>query len=103
MRGINQVTFCGNIGGPGTYSATGSGTPACSFKVASDRKAGETTITTWAKINCYGEGLVEICRQRAKKGGYVIVSGELMNREGAAGDQTEIRAREVVFVGEATP
>lgn len=100
MRGINKVVFSGNIGGPGTFNDTGNGTPACSFKVASDRRAARgETLTTWAKINAYGEGLVEICKLRVQKGVYVMIEGELMNRDGTTGELTEIRAREIIFLG----
>jgi single-stranded DNA-binding protein len=98
MRGVNKVVISGNIGDRITYGQTGSGTQACSFSIASDRKDGREIITAWARVNVYGDELVRDCRERLTKGGYAIVEGELMNRDGKVGELTEIRAREIVFV-----
>ena len=51
------------------------------------------------KVNVYVENLIRICKSKLTKGRYVIVEGELMNREGQYGELTEVRAREVLFVG----
>ncbi len=98
MRGINKVVFSGNIGGAIKFNDTSKGTPSCSFQVAADRHAHGEVVTAWVKINAYGQGLVRSCQPRVKKGAYVIVEGELMNRDTRElKELVEIRAREVIF------
>ena len=97
MRGINKVIISGNVAGNINFGEVKGGS-ALSFSVASDRKANGSTITAWVKINVYHEALVRICRTRLLKGGYVLIEGELMNREGQHGELTEVRAREIIFL-----
>jgi single-stranded DNA-binding protein len=98
MRGINKVVFSGNIGERIRFHETGKGVPSCSFQVASDRHAHGEIVTAWVKVNAYGQGLVRSCKPRLKKGAYVIVEGELMNRDKRGFKElVEIRAREVIF------
>lgn len=97
MRGINKVIFSGNVSGGIKYSETTNGSPTCSFQVASDRHAqAGKVVTAWVKVNVYGV-LVKTCQTFLKKGCYVIVDGELMNRDGQLKELVEIRARELVF------
>jgi single-stranded DNA-binding protein len=96
-RGMNKWWGAGNVSGNITYSSTDGGTPTVTFQMACDRKAKDTVLTTWVKVNIYGHGLVEACRGRLTKGAYVMVDGELMNRDGKLGELTEVRAREIVF------
>jgi len=101
-RGINHVVIAGNCSDSARFHTTYNGAPCATFKLASDRRGvnkGEI-LTTWIKVNVYSEALVDICEIRLKKGVYVIVEGELMNRESARdGEQlTEVRAREIVFI-----
>ena len=100
MRGINKVIIAGNVANDARYQETGSGVPCATFKVACDRRGANKgeLITSWIKVNVYGEGMVELCHSRLYKGGYLIVEGELMNRDGAAGEVTEVRAKEMVFI-----
>lgn len=98
MRGVNKVIISGNVSGNNVFNKTGAGVEACSFKLASDRRSPQGNVTAWVKINAYGEGLVRICKERLEKGVYVIVEGELMNREGTLGELIEVRAKEIVFV-----
>jgi len=102
MRGLNKVIISGNVGAQISFDNTASGTPACSFFLASDRySSGGAVVSAWVKINVYGDGLVRICRSRLEKGGYVLVEGELMNRDGQLGELVEVRAREVIFLPRA--
>lgn len=103
MRGINRAIVSGNVKGKITFSPTGSGTNACSFTLASDRHASGGVVTAWIKINAYGDGLVDICRRRLNKGVYVLVEGELMNRDGQMGELTEIRAKDIIFLDGLAP
>ena len=97
-RGINSVVVAGNIGGSINFGATNGGEQACSFLLAVE---GKGRAATWVLVNVYG-GLVSICRDRASKGGYPIVAGQLMNRTGhqSQNDLVEIRCEEVVFTDE---
>lgn len=104
MRGINRVLVSGNVTTRIEYGTTGSGSPVCSFVLASSRPgANGITLTSFVKINAYSSGLVDVCRGRLCSGAYVIVEGELMNRDGRIGELTEVRARDLVFVQSDMP
>jgi len=97
-RGINKVVISGNVGAGIKYHQTTKGTPSCSFQLASDRHAHGDVLTAWVKINMYGEGLIHACKPRLRTGSYVIIEGELMNRNSREfKDLVEVRAREIVF------
>ena len=101
MRGINRVVISGNVAGSAiNYRRTDGGSSALSFRIASDRHdlSGDV-VTAWVKVNVYIEQLIKVCEQKLKGGGYVIVEGELMNRDGQRGQLTEVRAWEIVFIG----
>ena len=98
MRGLNRVTLTGHVQDKINYGATGDQSPACSFTVVSSRTGqGRQTVTAFVKVNVYGEGLVGVCRARLRKGVYILIEGELMNRDGVHGNLTEVRARELIF------
>ena len=103
MRGINRVLVSGNCVDVARYHTTNSGSKCATFKLASDRRGARPNelVTAWVKINIYNESLVEICQSRLQKGSYVIVEGELMNREGVQGEVTEVRAKEIIFTDRA--
>lgn len=96
---VNYVSISGNIGKV-EFAVTHSGNPVCNFQIASDRRSKESTVTAWAKVNVYSKSLVEVCRIKLRKGLWVLVEGELMNREGKLGELTEIRARKLLFGNE---
>ena len=98
MRGINKVIVSGNVSREINYGRMPDDSPVLSFTMASDRATNGVTITAWAKINVYIDSLVEQCHTHLVCGGYVIVEGELMNREGRHGKLMEVRAKEIVFV-----
>jgi single-stranded DNA-binding protein len=93
MRGINRVIVSGNVSDDVQFvTTTGAKEQSlCIFNLASDRHAQGNVVTAWVKVNVFIEPLVAICRTRLKKGMYVIVEGELMNRG-------EVRARELIFI-----
>lgn len=99
MRGINRVMLSGNVtAAPEFGNKTGDGAEVCGFTVASDRYASNgQTVTAFVKVNVYPEGLVRLCRDRVKQGDYLIVDGELMNRDGRHGTLLEVRARDIIF------
>lgn len=94
MRGINYIVFAGNVGGNVIYDTTGQGNECCSFQIASEDKNG---FVTWCRVNAYS-GLVNICHKRVSKGSYVIVTGNVMNREKSGNNQklTEIKAVQII-------
>ena len=98
MRGINRVVISGNVATDTNFHTMHDGVLACSFMLASDRHTRGDVITAFVRINVYIDQLAKICQQKLLKGGYVIVEGELMNRDGIHGELTEVRAREIVFV-----
>lgn len=72
------------------------------FTMVCDRRRAEGgVVTAWVKVNVYIESLIKTCRKMLNCGGYVIVEGELMNREGKYEQLTEVRAREIIFLREA--
>ena len=101
MRGFNKTLLAGNVSREIHYGTLPSGGSVLSFTMACDRRAGEGgTVTAWVKVNVYIEALIKTCRRMLNCGGYVIVEGELMNREGRYEQLTEVRAREIIFVRE---
>lgn len=99
MRGLNKVFLSGNVTGAIEFGRTGKGDEVCGFHLASDRHTqGGQVVTAFVKINVYIDGLVRICKTKLVKGVYVLVEGELMNRDGQHGGLTEVRAREILFL-----
>jgi single-stranded DNA-binding protein len=104
MLGVNAVYLGGNLSDSAKFRETGSGKPCCSFKMACDRRGvGGDTITVWVKVNVYVEPLVELCRTRLQKGLYLVVVGELMNRDGDRGELIEVRAQQLIFAAQQVP
>lgn len=99
MRGLNKVVLSGNVTGKIDYATTDNGSEVCTFVVASDRHAAGSVVTAFVKVNIYSEGVVKLCRNRLEKGCYVLLEGELMNRNAPFGRVTEVRAWELIFLG----
>jgi len=97
MRGVNKVVLSGNVTSDVTFNQTRSGVDVCTFEMVSERGGGENGHKVYAKVNVYLENLVALCGDRLTKGRYVIVDGELMNRNGRSEELTEVRARDIVF------
>ena len=100
MRGLNRVTVSGNVSGDIRFGQLPDDSPVMTFSMASDRKTDNGTVTAWIKVNVYIEPLVRLCRERLSRGSYVLVDGELMNREGQYGKLTGVRAQEIIFIKE---
>lgn len=99
MIGVNTVNISGNVTGKIFFGETSvKKTKACSFTLVSERK-GPNNISVYAyvKINAYGENLFDICDKYLKRGVYVYVQGELMNRSGKMGELIEVRANQIIF------
>lgn len=99
MRGLNRVIISGYVCEKINYGNTREGgAQACSFTLASSRVGQGKSVTAYIKINVYGDGLVGLCRSRLFRSAYLLVEGELMNRDGAVEELTEVRARELIFL-----
>ena len=99
MRGLNRVLFAGHVTDRITFAQTYQGADVCTFVLVSERTTARATLTASVKVNVYIEALVEACRGKLAKGCYVLVEGELMNRDSPAGRATEVRAWELSFFG----
>jgi len=97
MRGVNRIVLSGAVMGPVRYAATRNGIPSCTFTVLTERHGNGEVVTVRTKVNLYGEGLVRLCKNRISIKSYVIVEGELMNREGAESWLVEVRAKDIVI------
>lgn len=102
MRGINRVLIAGHVADRIVFAQTNHGADVCSFFIASERPTTRGLLTATIKINVYVESLVATCRGKLEKGCYVLVEGELMNRDSPAGRTTEVRAWELSFFGPPT-
>lgn len=97
MRGLNRVLFAGHATDRIIFAKTGQGAPVCTFVLVSERSSTRGAVSATAKVNVYVESLVEACRGKLEKGCYVLVEGELMNRDSPSGRATEVRAWELSF------
>lgn len=100
MRGFNKVVLSGNVGNSIKYDETRTmGVSACTFQLASERHySSGRAVTVWVKINVYVSELVELCQKNLHRGIYVLVEGELMNRDGPElKELVEVRARDLIF------
>ncbi len=98
MRGINRVIVSGVVAAPITFAKTDSGAEVCTFGINLERHANGSLVTASVKINVYMEALVRLARTKLSEGCYLIVEGELMNRQTPHGRVTEVRAWEMLFI-----
>jgi single-stranded DNA-binding protein len=83
MKGLNNWHGSGNVSTDVSYGETKSGDKACNFKIAIERSH---VPVVFIRINVYA-GYVDVCEARnLKKGDYVVIQGELMNRQRIIGD-----------------
>jgi single-stranded DNA-binding protein len=97
MRGVNKVVISGNVTSDISFGQTRGGSEVCTFEMVSERPSANGGHRVYAKINVYMEALVAVCKDRLEKSRYVIVEGELMNRDGRSEELTEVRARDIIF------
>ncbi len=95
-QGINRVSISGCVVGKINFDTTSTNEPAGSFFLHSERHKEAKIIAVRAKINVYGGQLVSLCRVKIVSGAYVVVDGELMNRNGRFEELVEVRAHTVV-------
>ena len=107
-RGVNKVILVGNLGADPEMKYTPSGTPICTFRLATsetfkDRDGNQQERTEWHRVVAWAK-LAEICGQYLAKGRQVYIEGSIRTRswddaEGNKRFMTEIVARDVQFLG----
>ncbi|MFH1060520.1 MAG: single-stranded DNA-binding protein [Pseudomonadota bacterium] len=107
-RGVNKVILVGNLGADPEMKYTPSGTPICTFRLATsesfkDREGNQQERTEWHRVVAWSK-LAEICGQYLSKGRQVYIEGSLRTRswddqDGNKRYMTEIVARDVQFLG----
>ena len=94
QRGTNSWDGSGNVASDVAFGETSNMELACNFRLAVERANRQVA---YFRVNVYGRS-AEVCRSRdLRKGDYVIISGELMNRTGRDEILTEIRCKEIVI------
>ena len=107
MGSINRVSILGRLGAdPETRQAGGS--TVCNMRIATDdrwtdRDGNKQEKTEWHRVTAWGR-TAEACGQYLRKGSQAFVEGSLETKEWTDKDgnkryTTEIKARNVVFVG----
>jgi single-strand DNA-binding protein len=107
-RGVNKVILVGNLGADPEMKYTPSGTPICTFRLATsetfkDRDGNQQERTEWHRVVAWSR-LAEICGQYLAKGRQVYIEGSIRTRswddnEGNKRFMTEVVARDVQFLG----
>lgn len=100
---MNTITIIGNIGQDLVPKFTASGQKVTSFSVATRSKKGGEEITTWWRVNVWGDRFDKMM-VHLKKGSYIVVVGELANptiwtdKQGQSKVQLEITANSLHFM-----
>lgn len=107
-KSVNKVILIGHLGQDPELRYTGSGTPVCSLRIATNDsyKDGDGNLvekTEWHSVVAWAR-LAEICSEYLRKGSQVYIEGSLQTRqyEDRDGNQryiTEVKAREMVMLG----
>jgi len=107
-KSVNKVILIGHLGQDPELRYTGSGTPVCSLRIATndsykDNDGNLVERTEWHSVVAWSR-LAEICSEYLRKGSQVYIEGSLQTRqyEDRDGNQryvTEVKAREMVMLG----
>lgn len=110
-KSVNRVSLLGRLGRDPDLRFTGTGTPFCRLRVATNdsfkNQEGEwTERTEWHTLVAWGK-LAEICNQYLKKGDQAYFEGGLQTRsfEDSNGNTryvTEVKVREMILLGSPT-
>ncbi len=100
-----HAEIIGHLGGDPESRYTSTGTPFCSFSVASTDGTGERKKTEWVRVTAWNK-TAELCQQYLVKGRQVYVAGRLNSRsyDAANGEKRfslELTADTVQFIGPA--
>jgi len=108
MGSVNKVILIGNLGADPEVRYTGGGTPVANLRIATtdrwrDREGNPQERTEWHRIVVWGKQ-AEHCQKYLSRGRQVYVEGSLETREWNDRDgnkryTTEVKARQVVFLG----
>ena len=108
MSSVNKAIIIGNLGRDPEVRFTQGGSAVCNFSVATsekwrDKDGQNQESTEWHRIVAWGK-LAELCGEYLAKGRSVYVEGSIQTREWADKEgqtryTTEIKAREVKFIG----
>ena len=108
MASVNKAIIIGNLGADPELRHTAGGSAVCNLRVATtetwkDRDGNKQEKTEWHRIVVWGNQ-AEACGKYLSKGRQVYVEGSLDTREwqdkdGNRRTTTEIKARQVVFLG----
>src|SRR5215218_5240504 len=107
MRSVNKVILLGHATRDAELRYTGSGKAVSSFRLATNRKAGDGEETQYHGVVCW-EGLAETTSKYVKKGDPLYVEGRLQYRsfqdeEGKERGVCEVVASDVQFLGRRRP
>ena len=108
MASVNKCILIGNLGSDPEIRYTPSGAAVANFSLATtdkwtDKQGQPQERTEWHKIVVWGK-LAELCGEYLSKGRQVYIEGSIQTRqwddkEGNKRYTTEIKAREVTFLG----
>ena len=112
MPDINNVLIAGYLTSDPIYRKTSTGTSVVNFYIASNRKYRDNS-GIWRENICYvgivaWHNLADTCHEILKKGGSVLIDGELQSRswkneDGSVKNIVEIRARRIQFLDRKAP
>ena len=107
-KSVNKVILLGHLGQDPELRYTGSGTPVCSLRLATndsykDNEGNFVDRTEWHTVVAWAR-LAEICSEYLAKGSQVYIEGSLQtrtweDRDGNTRYSTEVKAREMVMLG----
>jgi single-strand DNA-binding protein len=108
MSSVNKVILVGRLGNDPELRHTSSGQSVTNFRLATNERwtgadGSKQERTQWHRVVAWGK-IGEICTQYTGKGSQVYIEGSMQtnewtDREGIKRFTTEIRARNVVFLG----
>jgi len=109
-KNLNRFQLLGHLGQDPEIRTTPSGQKVCNFNMATserykDRTSGEwKEITDWHRVVAW-EWVAETAEKYLKRGSKVFVEGKLKTRkdekDGATQYITEIRAENIIFMGDS--
>ena len=109
-RSLNKAILIGNLGADPEIRSTNSGTRVATLSIATSRQwtnrssGQQEEKTEWHRVVCWDK-LADIIERYVKKGDRVYVEGQIEyrkyeDRDGVTKWSTEIRARELIMLGD---
>ncbi len=104
---LNKIMLIGNLGKDPELRYTSSGTPWCTFSLATtetwkDKNGDRQKETEWHDITAFGK-LAELCANYLRKGSKAYIEGSIktnkwQDKEGNNRERKQVKAREVKFL-----